>query len=585
MESTKDKIPDAKELEKELNDYIQKKYGGHIKLALPTIFPKVDSDFNDSKKEDEKEEAVEIQFDMKPEELEAYLDEYVVKQKDAKEILATKICTHFNKIKLLRDTKTLNSYGAVGNIKNNIIMIGPTGVGKTYIIKLIAQRIGVPFVKGDATKFSETGYVGGDVEDLVRDLVDEADGNVGLAQYGIIYIDEIDKIASTGGLIGPDVSRTGVQRALLKPLEETDVDLKVPHDIMSQLEALEEFRKTGKRKKKTINTRNILFIVSGAFDGLEEIIMKRLNKQGIGFGADIKSKDNESKFMSFVNSEDLMSFGFESEFIGRLPVLAVYERLGIEDLYHILKNPNGSLIANKKKDFKSYGIDVQFEDDALRILAEKAFQEGTGARGLVSAVEKVLLKFEKKLPSTDIKRFVVTKSTVENPEKELNNLISNPQNEKLTNIFESLLNKEKQVLKKSIKKRKEEIQKKYNLKITENRLDMIISMAIDRIVDTNTILDELSVIINKVKEFEEWFFTKFNCKIVFTDDAIDRIALESLGFNLDAFEMSVELMKNYEHGLKLIKEKIGDGEILINEEAINDPEGYLNKLIKESYSD
>jgi endopeptidase Clp ATP-binding regulatory subunit ClpX len=584
MKDTKDKIPDAKELEKELNEYIQKKYGGHIKLALPTIFPKLDSDVTDSKKEDEKKETIDIKFDMKPEELEAYLDEYIVKQKEAKEILATKICTHFSKIKLLRDTNTLNSYGAVGNIKNNIIMIGPTGVGKTYLIKLIAQKIGVPFVKGDATKFSETGYVGGDVEDLVRDLVAEANGNIELAQHGIIYIDEIDKIASTGGLIGPDVSRTGVQRALLKPLEETDVDLKVPHDIMSQLEALEEFRKTGKRIKKTINTRNILFIVSGAFDGLEDIIMKRLNKQGIGFGADIKSKDNETKFLSFVTSEDFMSFGFESEFIGRLPVLAVYERLGIEDLYHILKNPNGSVITNKKKDFKSYGIDVQFKDDALRILAEKAFQEGTGARGLVSAVEKVLLKFEKKLPSTDIKRFVVKKSIVENPEKELNKLISNPNNKNLINMFEDLLNKEKQVLNKSIKKREDEIQKKYNINLTDKRLDLIISIVIDKIVDTNTVLDDLSVVINKIKEFEEWFFTKFNCKIVFTDDAIDRIAENSMGFNLDAFEMSVELMKNYEHGLKLIKEKIGDGEIIITEEAVNDPEGYLNRLIKESYS-
>ncbi|MDY6853497.1 MAG: AAA family ATPase [Thermodesulfobacteriota bacterium] len=584
MKDTKDKIPDAKELEKELNEYIQKKYGGHIRLALPTIFPKLDSDFPDSKKMNE-EENIDIRFDMKPEELEAYLDEYIVKQKEAKEILATKICTHFNKIKLLRDTKTLDSYGAVGNIKNNIIMIGPTGVGKTYLIKLIAQKIGVPFVKGDATKFSETGYVGGDVEDLVRDLVAEANGNIGLAQYGIIYIDEIDKIASTDGLIGPDVSRTGVQRALLKPLEETEVDLKVPHDIMSQLEALDEFRKTGKRKKKTVNTRNILFIVSGAFNGLEEIIMKRLNKQGIGFGADIKSKENKERFLSFVNSEDFMSFGFESEFIGRLPVLAIYERLGIEDLYHILKNPNGSVISNKKKDFKSYDIDVQFEDDALSIIAEKAFKEGTGARGLVSAVEKVLLKFEKKLPSTDIKKFIVTKSIVENPENELNKLISNPQNEELLNLFESLLNKEKLVIKESIKKRKEDIQKKYNFKLTENRLDMIINFAIERIVDTNTILDDLSVIITRVKEFEEWFFNKFNFKISFTDDAVDRIAIESFRFNLDAYEMSVDIMKNYEHGLKLIKEKIGDGKIIITEEAVNDPEGYLDRLIKESYSD
>jgi ATP-dependent protease Clp ATPase subunit len=150
----------------------------------------------------------------------------------------------------------------VGSIKNNVLMIGPTGVGKTYVIKLIANKIGVPFVKGDATKFSETGYVGGDVEDLVRDLVREADDDIELAQYGIIYIDEVDKIASSRNLIGADVSRTGVQRALLKPMEETEVDLKVPHDPISMIQEIEQFRKTGKREKRSVNTGNILFIMS-----------------------------------------------------------------------------------------------------------------------------------------------------------------------------------------------------------------------------------------------------------------------------------------------------------------------------------
>src|SRR5208337_2404953 len=182
-----------------------------------------------------------------------------------------------------------------GEIKNNIIMIGPTGVGKTFLVKLIAKKIGVPFVKGDATKFSETGYVGGDVEDLVRDLVYEAKGNIELAQYGIIYLDEVDKIAATPNLIGPDVSRSGVQRALLKPMEETEVELKVPHDPVSQMEAIMEFQKTGKREKKKINTKHILFIMSGAFNGLEEIIKKRLNRQGMGFGAEIKSKDERAE--------------------------------------------------------------------------------------------------------------------------------------------------------------------------------------------------------------------------------------------------------------------------------------------------
>jgi ATP-dependent protease Clp ATPase subunit len=163
-----------------------------------------------------------INFDLKPEELIAYLDQFVVKQDSAKAILATKICTHFNRIKRAQEGhENSGSVSMVGHIKNNVLMIGPTGVGKTYVIKLIANKIGVPFVKGDATKFSETGYVGGDVEDLVRDLVREADDDIELAQYGIIYIDEIDKIASSRNIIGADVSRTGVQRALLKPMEET----------------------------------------------------------------------------------------------------------------------------------------------------------------------------------------------------------------------------------------------------------------------------------------------------------------------------------------------------------------------------
>ena len=194
-----------------------------------------------------------IEFDLIPEELEAYLDKYVIGQSEAKSVLATKICTHFNRLKLLGKDDL-----GVGNIKNNVLLIGPTGVGKTYLIKLIANKIGVPFVKGDATKFSETGYVGGDVEDLVRELVREADGNIAQAEHGIIYIDEIDKIASSRSTQGPDVSRSGVQRNLLKLMEETEVDLKTPHDIASQMEAVMQMQQGGKIERKKINTGNII---------------------------------------------------------------------------------------------------------------------------------------------------------------------------------------------------------------------------------------------------------------------------------------------------------------------------------------
>ena len=208
-----------KELEKELNDYLARKYGNRIKLSTPLAVPRQDEGLLEGEGEAPGRSRT-IAFDSKPEELEAYLDQFVVKQDDAKEVLATKICTHFKRIHYRESGRKRDTADRVGMIKNNIIMIGPTGVGKTYLIKLIAKKIGVPFVKGDATKFSETGYVGGDVEDLVRDLVREADGDMERAQYGIIYIDEIDKIASGGAVIGIDVSRTGVQRCLLKPMEE-----------------------------------------------------------------------------------------------------------------------------------------------------------------------------------------------------------------------------------------------------------------------------------------------------------------------------------------------------------------------------
>jgi endopeptidase Clp ATP-binding regulatory subunit ClpX len=571
------KIPSPQELEKELNEYLSKKYGEHVRLSVPFIYPDRSENEEDAQEKHKNSSSAKINFDMKPEELEAYLNEYIIKQDRAKEILATKICTHFNRIKHADDS------GPVGNIKNNIIMIGPTGVGKTFLIKLIAQKIGVPFVKGDATKFSETGYVGGDVEDLVRDLVREANGDIERAQYGIIYIDEIDKIAGSNNLYGPDVSRTGVQRALLKPMEETDVDLKVPHDIVSQMEAVEQYRKTGKRERRIVNTKNILFIVSGAFNGLEKIISERLESRGLGFGAELKRPGREEALFAEVKAEDLMKYGFESEFIGRLPVIALFESLTVEDLYQILKTANSTVINSKKRDFMAYGIDLRFEDEALRKIAEMASGEKTGARGLISAVEKVLLKFEKKLPSTDIRKLVVTREMAENPGRELKEVLSHQGLADMYARHQTLLSKEKQGLRELILLKKDslpEIQQRF---LTDEHLDIIVDNAIVQCRDYQKVIDEGIAIEAMTRHVERKFQAQHGIAIHFDVTAVNRLMEKVLSENTDVEALLDSLLKNYEHGLKLIREKTGRRSFTFPRAAIEHAQHYLNDLIKESY--
>jgi len=425
--------------------------------------------------------------------------------------------------------------------------------------------------------------VGGDVEDLVRDLVHEADGDIELAQYGIIYIDEIDKIASSHNIIGPDVSRTGVQRALLKPMEETEVDLKVPHDPISLMEAIEQYRKTGKKERKKINTRNILFIVSGAFYGLEDIVKKRLNTQGIGFAADIRSKDDRIEYLKQVKSEDLIEYGFESEFVGRLPVITIFDRLEEEDLYQILRSPNSSVILGKKKDFKAYGIDIRFEDEALRSLARQAYKERTGARGLVSAVEKVLMKFEKKLPSTNIKKLLVTPEMVEDPERELERLLSNFEDPVWLERYRKCLEEEKVILMESIKKREGEFQKKYGVIFAGPRIKIAIDYVVEMGKDIKDVFDEILKIYKTVRFYERRFFERFDIHISFNDDALNRIIEKVLHEKVSPNQLCENLMKNYEHGLRLIKEKIGHADFVLPREAVDNPEGYLNRTIQRYY--
>jgi ATP-dependent Clp protease ATP-binding subunit ClpX len=583
MKDPHEKIPDQKQLEQELNKYLERKYGDKVKLVVSTLVPKASPAQEDDKGKQSDKASPQIKFDMKPEELISYLNSFIIKQDEAKEILATKVCTHYNKIKFMAEKRGGPDPG-VGNIKNNIIMAGPTGVGKTYMIKLIAKKIGVPFVKGDATKFSETGYVGGDVEDLLRDLVYEVSGDIERAQYGIIYIDEIDKIASSGNIIGPDVSRTGVQRALLKPMEETEVDLRVPHDPISQMEAIEKYRRTGKREKKTINTRNILFIVSGAFNGLEDIIKKRIHTEGIGFGAEIKSKDEKTEYLKHVSAEDLIAYGFESEFIGRLPVSAVYHQLEVEDLYEILKNPHSPIITSKKKDFHSYGIDLKFEDKALWKMAHMAYQEHTGARGLISAIEKVLLKFERKLPSTDVTELVVTEEMVKDPEGELKKLLKDPHNEKQLRRYQELVTNEREEMKAYIKARETEFLSRYGAILSDHRLNLVAERVIKEEMDVNSAFEEVISTYYQIRGFEKSFLERHGIEITLDDEAMDLLLTWVVREEKAVKEILTTLDGLFEPALQLIRDKAGVSSFSISKEGVENPEDYLNRLITEVYA-
>ncbi|MGD9120311.1 MAG: AAA family ATPase, partial [Desulfobacterales bacterium] len=554
MKSHDEKIPDPKQLEKEIGEFLSKKFGNNVKIVTPVVLPEQHA--VDQAKSAPRH-IKEINFDLKPEELIAYLDQFVVKQDSAKAILATKICTHFNRIRRARQgQETSDSVTKVGNIKNNVLMIGPTGVGKTYVIKLIAAKIGVPFVKGDATKFSETGYVGGDVEDLVRELVREADDDIELAECGIIYIDEIDKIASSRNIIGADVSRTGVQRALLKPMEETEVDLKVPHDPISMIQEIERFRKTGKREKQSVNTANILFIMSGAFTDLEPIIQKRLSKQEIGFGARIERSHESYDVLAQVKSEDLIRVGFETEFVGRLPVRAVFENLTEQDLYDILKNPNNPIILGKKLDFAAYDIEIKFEDQLLRMLAQQAFTESTGARGLVSAVEKMLLEFEKKLPSTRIKKFPATLDIIKDPLSSIEKLTqaSDPH---VNAMFEILDQEERQRITQYLDMNRAHLENKYNLTLTPSRVNIVAQAYAKNIQDIESVVKHIKSNYDEIKKMELIFFKNHDMNIVLEEDAIDFIMEQLIQAPIDLKDVYQKIDQDFKHGLKLAREKAG----------------------------
>ena len=576
MNTGNEKIPDPHEIEKEIGEFLSKKFGGSVKLSHSIILPRENTAGTDKTPPGQSKP---IDFDIKPEELIAYLDQYIIRQDNAKAVLSTKICTHFNRIK---QAEACSDYhpDMVGGIKNNILMIGPTGVGKTYMIRLIAKKIGVPFVKGDATKFSETGYVGGDIEDLVRDLVREADNDINLAQCGIIYIDEIDKIASSRNLIGADVSRTGVQRALLKPMEETDVDLKVPHDPISMIQEIERFRKTGRREKSTVNTRNILFIMSGAFHGLGPIIKKRITRQSIGFGASFRHSAPSFDILQHIKTEDLIEFGFESEFIGRLPVTAIFEHLSQEDLFQILKTPNNPIILGKKLDFAAYGIDIKFDAEALRILAANAFEENTGARGLVSAIEKALLNFERKLPSTSVKKFPVTPAVIEKPEKTLAAIIEGSPGSATTESYERLCLAEKKDIRKYIESNCKNLSTRYNLALTPHRINSVADLYCNRIMDIGSAIRKIKSFYDEIKTIELSFLKNLDLNIVLEEEAIDFLIEQIINTETVLDRLYARLESDFKLGLNLIREKTGKNRFFITREALSDPGSFMDALVK-----
>ncbi len=567
---------DPRKIEKELGEFLNKKFGGSVRIISPSIQPQKTAV---SGKAPGKGKKGLINFNIKPAELIAFLDQYVVRQEKAKSVLATKICTHFNRI---RHQETREDAGAKisGNIKSNILLLGPTGIGKTYLIKLIAKKIGVPFVKADATKFSETGYVGGDVEDLIRDLVKEADDDIELAECGIVYVDEIDKIAASPNVIGAQVSRTGVQRALLKPMEETDVDLKVPHDPVSMMQELEAYQRTGKRSARRVNTANILFILSGAFTGLTDLVRQRLSRQTIGFNSSIHPADKEMELLKQTRAQDLVKFGFESEFIGRVPVRCVLDELSETDLYTILKMPNNPVILGKRLDFAAYGIDIAFEDEALKILAQRAFKENTGARGLVSVVEDALLSFEEKLPSYDVTSLVVTTQVITDPSSMLADMLSDTPAIDWQALHQAARKKEIQYITTHISQNAGSLSASHGLTLSQTRCELAARYFCHHVLEIDDAVRRIKTYHDTVKEMELEISKSANLNIIFEEDAVDFLMTQFIDHGVSSEEMLSKIYHEYYDGLNLIREKTGNNRFFLTKADLLDSKAYLNDLIR-----